>query len=56
MPRKDFQRDLCQAANAQFSNLRDIKAEDNDGSITFKFFHRAENIKIEFQAVVSGGW
>jgi len=54
MPRKDFQRDLRQAANAQFPYLSNIKAGDNDGSIAFRFFHRAESIKIEFQAVVSG--
>lgn len=54
MPRKDFQRDLSQAAIAQFPYLSNIKAGDNDGSIAFRFFHRAEDIKIEFQAIASG--
>lgn len=54
MPRKDFQRDLSLAANGEFRFLSNIKGGDNDGSIAFTFIHRMENVKIEFQAVVSG--
>ncbi|EYE91291.1 putative ubiquitin conjugating enzyme [Aspergillus ruber CBS 135680] len=53
MSRKDFQRDLSQAATAQFPYLSNIKAGDNDESITFRFSHCTENINIEFQAVIS---
>lgn len=55
MPRKDFLRDLAEAAvPGRFSCLANIRAGECDGSIAFTFAAPETSLILDLQAIVSG--